>query len=193
MSEKERFKPEFKFDPSGASEQQQIKPRLAVIDQFYPEHKEDLQERELHAVQSRRDVDQMLKDSPLRLTFAVPDRLNKPADGRTQELQAEVTISSLKDFTPPGLVQRIRESKGDSNVEMRTALQVADAAKLVRAKLAAGNKKDLLFIQDVIKEAAKKISKAETPQSQNLRKQIAERTNPSLLDIVRPPQTSSDE
>lgn len=192
MSEKERFKPEFKFDPSGASEQQQIKPRLAVIDQFYPEHKDDLQERELLAIQSRKDIDQALKDNPLRLSFSVPDRLNQRADGASAELSADVTISSLKDFTPTGLMQRIRESKGESNIEMRTALQVHDAAKLVRARLAAGNKKDLQFIQDVIKGAAKKL-KTETPQSQNLRKQLEERTQPSLLDMVRPPQAPQDE
>lgn len=193
MSEdRERWKPEFKFNPDGVGEQQKVNPHISVIDQFYPEHEDSLKDRTMEPVKSRRDIDKLLEKNPLQISLSVSDQLND-AGAESAEVNVDLSIKSLKDFTPGGIAQRVRESKGESNRELRTALNMLDAARLVQARLKAGSTKDTRFILDVVKAAAKKLNQGEPAKSHELRQQVEAQAGRTLLNLVKPPKAPKAE
>jgi predicted component of type VI protein secretion system len=152
----ERNKAQFKFDAGSQREEIKIKPRIALVDQFFPEPAGELGQRTLHPITSRDDVETLLKDHAFALRLEVPDCLNEgegAPDGQKPATQnVELKIDSLERFTPGGIVEQIKQSTGETNAELRTGFVMLEATKQLRAQLGATNRKNAQFVESLVKK-----------------------------------------
>lgn len=178
---RERFDVSYKFNPKGATQEKQINPRLVVMDQYYPEHNDSLKDREMRTLRSRTDINAELARKPLFLSVSVPDSLNPGAENDT--LQVNLKIKSMNDFTPAGIAEQIKQSEGDENRELRTALIMLEAAQHLQARLKASNKANLQFVQELVMAAAKKMEQPESPAAREMRQNLSNQISGALSGI----------
>ena len=139
-----------------AQEKIDIKPRLAVVDEFFPSLTGPLSDRALHEIESRDDVDKLLKKEAFTLRIEVPDQLNArdaASAGSAPPVQTvELKVDSMEVFTPGGIVKQIKESTGETNQDLRAGFLMLDATKELRAQLGGANRKNSQFVEALVQK-----------------------------------------
>lgn len=140
----------------GAPDPRQLAPRLVVIDQFFPRESTAFRERPLAKIRSRKDIDEILLQEPLRLRLKIPNRLETVRFDSIVELDIE--IRKMSDWHPANFVQQFRADNGKCHDEFKLSLQLLGAMRQVKRLVHGLDKKTWSFVEGSILAAGQALA-----------------------------------
>jgi type VI secretion system protein ImpB len=109
---KSRLTLRYRTEINGQPEDVQLPLRLLVAGDYSlgtsKDRKVDLDERQLRSMDGR-NTDAIMKDMGIKLSFAVPNRIDPD---REEDMQVEIPIEAMKGFSPEQVAQSIPKVKG---------------------------------------------------------------------------------
>lgn len=117
VAPKERINIKFVPSDGGVTEEVELPLKLLIVGDFKGIDEEgSIEEREVVSV-DKNNFEAVLKESELKIETSVKNRL---VDDENQEIPVNLSISSMRDFSPDAIAQQVPELK--KLVELREAL-----------------------------------------------------------------------
>ena len=117
VAPKERINIAYKSDTGGANEDVELPLKLLVLGDYSGRESEEVMEDRAPININKDNFDDVIKSHNLSLNMTVPNKLE---DGAADDIDIELKLNSIKDFSPDQLVKNIPEL--NSLLELRKAL-----------------------------------------------------------------------
>lgn len=118
VAPKERINISYKSSTGGASEDVELPLKMLIVDDFTGKENDDIIEDREPININKDNFNDVIKSHNLSMNFSVPNKLQENSD---EDINVDLKISSMKDFSPAQIAEQIPELA--SLMELRRALQ----------------------------------------------------------------------